>query len=197
MIPQMDWPGFNKADMYRFNKVINEPDFPPLHIVRGIARSARLLRVSRGRLVATKAGRDMLLSERRGPLLALLFSTTFWGSDLFDFGPDLLGAWPQHDIGVVLWSLCVSATDWQSPEALARLCTIPINGALEAAWDVGSTAMEVRILRPLLWLGLIEHQHEPIPGSRFGSRHFYRKAPLFDKLLQFNVTFEPAAGSLQ
>lgn len=59
MIPQMEWPGFDKADMYRFNKVINEPDFAPLHIVRVTALSAQLLRTRRGRLVVTRSGRDM------------------------------------------------------------------------------------------------------------------------------------------
>jgi hypothetical protein len=98
---------------------------------------------------------------------------------------------------VVLWSLCVSATNWQSPEVLARLCTIPINGVLEADWDVGSTAIEAHVLRPLLWFGLVEHRQEDIPGSRFGSRHFYRKTQLFDKVIRFNVTLESAAGSLQ
>lgn len=197
LIPQMEWPGFNKADMYRYNRVINESDFVPLHIVRVNAAAARLLRVSRGRLVATKSGREMLSSERKGHLLAQLFSAICWKQSLSDFSHGLLGGWPLQDIGVVLWSLCVSATDWQSPEALARLCTIPINGVLEADWDVGSTAIEARILRPLLWLGLIEHRQEGIPGSRFGSRHFYRKTQLFDTLIKFNVTLEAASGSIQ
>ena len=181
--------------MYRFNKVINEPDFAPLHIVRMNAVAARLLRVSRGRLVATKSGREFLSSERQGPLLTKLFVAVFWKQRLSHFRHDLLGAWPQHDIGVVLWSLCVSAADWQSPEALARLCTIPINGVLEACWDVGSTTLEARILRPLLWLGLLEHRQEDNPGSRYSSRYFYRKTPLFDEFIEFNVTLEAASGS--
>jgi hypothetical protein len=197
MIPQMEWPAFSKADMYRYNRVINEPDFSPLHIVRVNAVAARLLRASRGKLVATKSGRGMLLSQRRGPLLAQLLIAIFWGGNLSYIGRDLLGGWPQHDIGVVLWSLCVSATDWQSPEVLARLCTIPVNGVLEAGWDVGSTAIEAHVLRPLLWLRLVEHRQEDIAGSRFGSRHYYRKTQLFDKVIQFNVTLEAATGSLQ
>lgn len=197
MIPQMEWQRFDKADMYRFNKVINEPDFAPLHIVRVTALSAGLLRARRGRLVVTKSGRDMLSPGQRGALLACLATTMFWKRSLAEYGRDILGAWPQSDIGVVLWSLGVSATDWQSPDALARLCTIPVNGILEADWDIGATLLEARILRPLLWLGLIEHRQEAIPGSPFGRRHFYRKMPLFDKLITFDVTLEAPSGSIQ
>lgn len=197
MIPKMEWPAFSKADMYRYNRVINEPDFAPLHIVRVNAVAARLLRVHRRKLIATKSGRGMVLSQRGGPLLAQLLSAVFWGRDRSDNGRNLLGGWPLHDISVVLWSLCVSATDWQSPEVLARLCTIPINGVLETSWDVGSTAIEAHVLRPLLWFGLVEHRQEDIPGSRFGSRHFYRKTQLFDKVIRFNVTLESANSLLQ
>ena len=197
MIPRMEWPGFDKADMHRFNRVINEHDFAPLHIVRVVAHAAGHLRKSRGRLVATKSGRGMLPAERQGALLVQLLVASFWRGNPYDFGRVLLGGWPRHDIGVVLWSLCVAAVDWQSPEALVRLCTMPINGVLEADWDVGATAMESHVLRPLLWLGLVEHRQEDVVGSRFGSRHFYRKTPLFDQVLRFDVTLEPAAGLLQ
>ena len=32
----------------------------------------------------------------------------------------------------------------------------PVIGVLESQWDVGSSAMEARILRPLVWFGLLE-----------------------------------------
>ena len=47
--------------------------------------------------------------------------------------------------------------------------------------------MEAKILRPLLWFGLLEHRSEKIPSSRFGEHHFYRKTELFDRLLAFDV----------
>ena len=197
MIPRMEWPGFDKADMYRFNKVINEPDFAPLHIVRLNALSARLLRVSRGKLVSTKSGREGLLPEQQGFLFVQLLLAILWRKGLSGFSHGILGDWPQSDIGIVLWSISVSATDWQSTGALARLCTIPINGVLEADWDVASTALEARFLRPLLWLGLVEHRQESIPGARYGNYHYYRKTALFDRSVEFQVTLEAALGSMQ
>jgi hypothetical protein len=55
-------------------------------------------------------------------------------------------------------------------------------------WDSTTYAMEARILRPLLWFGLLEYRSETIPGSRFTAQHYYRKAAMFDRLLTFDVT---------
>lgn len=64
---------------------------------------------------------------------------------------------------------------------------------LTVGWDPSHFAMEARILRPLLWFGLLEHRAEKVPGSRLAERHFYRKAELFDRLLAFDVTIDRPA----
>jgi len=79
----------------------------------------------------------------------------------------------------VLWSLSVAATNWQPRERLSRLCTIPINGALDQAWDTASFAMEAKILRPLLWSGLLEYREEKDGTGSFSRGHFYRKTAMF------------------
>jgi hypothetical protein len=63
------------------------------------------------------------------------------------FGRGLLGSWPQTDIGIVPWSLSVSAGDWQSSEKLTRLCTIPEPAILSGTWDRTPYAMEARNLK--------------------------------------------------
>ena len=50
--------------------------------------------------------------------------------------------------------------------------------------------MESKILRPLLWFGLLEHRSEKIPDSKFATRNYYRKAALFDRLLTFDVKMD-------
>jgi hypothetical protein len=94
----------------------------------------------------------------------------------------------------VLWSLSVSAGDWQTSEKLTRLCTIPEPATLTGTWDRSAYAMEARILRPLLWFGLLEHRSEQIPDSRFAARHYYRKTALFDRLLAFDVKMDFSEG---
>jgi hypothetical protein len=190
----IEWPHYDQADAFRFNKVINEPDLMPLHVVRLLAQAATLVRAQRGKLVATPLGKSMLSDARQGSLTAILFHFAFWHMDLGYFGRGLLGSWPQADIGIVLWSLSVSADDWQTSEKLTRLCTIPEPAILSGTWDRTPYAMEARILRPLLWFGLLEYRSEKIPDTRFGARHYYRKAPLFDRLLAFDVKMDFVGG---
>src|SRR5215216_6488150 len=47
----IEWPEYNEADAFQLNKVINEPDFLPLHVVRILAQSATLIRAQRGKLL--------------------------------------------------------------------------------------------------------------------------------------------------
>ena len=101
---------------------------------------------------------------------------------------------PQRDIGIVLWSLSIAANDWQPPEHLTRICTIPINGALESSRDTRSYAMEATVLRPLWWFGLLEHRQDNINQRRFEQKRLYRKTPLFNRFLSFDVKLEAAAG---
>jgi len=194
MCKLIEWPHYDQAEAFRLNKVINEPDFLPLHIVRLLTQAATLVRAQRGRLVATPLGKSMMSDARRGSLPAILFHIAFWHMDLGYFGRGLLGSWPQADIGVVLWSLSVSAGDWQASEKLTRLCTIPEPAILSGTWDRTPYAMEARILRPLLWFGLLEYRSEKIEDSKFEERHYYRKAVLFDRLLAFDVKMDFAGG---
>ena len=186
------WPGFDKTEAFRLHKVINEPDFLPLFFVRHVAEAGKLLRRYKGYLKVTPAGRKLLEEPHQKALQAVLFHIALWRLDLGYLGRGLHHGWPQHDIGIVLWSLSIAATDWQPPERLTRMCTIPINGVLESTWDTGSHAMEATVLRPLRWFGLLDYRQDDIPERRFEKRHFYRKTPLFDRFLSFDVKLETA-----
>jgi hypothetical protein len=65
MCKLIEWPDYDQAEAFRFNKVINEPDFLPLHVVRQLAQAAALVRVQRGKLVATPLGKSMLSEARQ------------------------------------------------------------------------------------------------------------------------------------
>jgi len=192
MIEVIEWPELDKGELFRFNKVINEPDFLPVHFVRVLLQGTKLVRVNRDKLVPTRMGKRMLAPERYGVLQVLLFHIALWHLNLGYFDRNPVQSWPQNNIGVVLWSLSASADDWLHPDKLTRLCTVPVIGVLEAAWDLGSFAMESRILRPLTWFGLLENRWEGRAG--LGEPRLYRKTPLFDRFLKFNVQIErPAA----
>src|SRR4029450_3199820 len=60
MCKLIEWPSYDQARMFRLHKIINEPDFLPLHIVRMLAEAANLVRIHRGKLMATPLGKSML-----------------------------------------------------------------------------------------------------------------------------------------
>jgi len=101
-----------------------------------------------------------------------------------------IASWPQGEVGIILWSLSASAHDWLPRETLTRLRASPVIGVLESQWDFGSSAMEARILRPLVWFGLLESRTEPRSSTKVVDRRLYRKAPLFDRFVQFHVQIE-------
>src|SRR5215467_3798635 len=181
----IEWPGYDKDELWYY-KVINEPDFLPLHFIRLLIQTAKLVRTHRRKLVPTPLGRRLLAAERHGPLQAVLFHVAFWRLNLGYFDRYPIDSWPQNEIGVVLWSLSASAHDWLPRETLTRLCASPVIGVLESTWDFGSSAMEARILRPLLWFGLLEPRSQDKSANELVARRLYRKAPLFDRFVKFN-----------
>jgi hypothetical protein len=180
-------PDYDKDELLRYQKVINEPDFLPLHFVRMLTQTARLVRTHRGKLVATPLGRRILGLDQHGPLQAILFHVALWRMNLAYFDGYPIDSWPQGEVGIILWSLSASAHDWLPRETLTRLCASPVIGVVESQWDLGSSAMEARILRPLLWFGVLESRTEPRSATEVFDRRLYRKAPLFDCFVKFNV----------
>jgi hypothetical protein len=132
MCKLIEWPDYDQVDAFSFNKVINEPDFLPVHVVRQLAQAATLVCAQRGKLVATPLGKSMLSDARQGSILAILFHLAFWHTDLGYFGRGLLGSWPQADAGVVLWSLSVCANDRRETDP-----ALHHSGADHAFRDVG------------------------------------------------------------
>ncbi len=183
-------PNYDKDELFRYQKVVNEPDFLPLHFIRILMQAAKLLRTHRGKMVPTPLGRRILTAGQRGPLQAVLFHVAFWHLNLAYFDRYALNSWPLNQVGVILWSLSASAHDWLPRETLTRLCTSPVVGVLESQWDFGSSAMEARILRPFLWFGLLESRSEERSTTDVVESRLYRKAPLFDCFVKFNVQVE-------
>jgi len=102
MCERFDWPGFDKAEAFQFNKVINEPDFLPLHFLRHIATAGKLLRRYKGNFRLTPGGQWMLEASNLRAVQAVLFHVALWHLDLGYFTMDLHHGWPQGDAGIVL-----------------------------------------------------------------------------------------------
>src|SRR5262249_53758957 len=65
MCKLIEWPDYDQADAFRFNKVINEPDFLPLYVVRQLGRFPRL---------SSRLNGPVMTSKRKGPPRAKRYS---------------------------------------------------------------------------------------------------------------------------
>jgi hypothetical protein len=189
----LDWPGFDLAMVRRICKVIREADVQPLQFLRLVAMRCGFLRRTRNRLVLTKAGRQMFASGAPAALQAIVFHAAFWRTNLAFFDGAPLPEWPQSHIGVVLWSLAAAANSWQSDERLVRLCAIPDDAIIDAPDRFAPFALEFRVLRTLLWFGLMERDEAREDRQR-SEVALFRKTPLYDRFIGFKVRLEEAGA---
>ncbi|SEQ44061.1 hypothetical protein SAMN04488092_1076 [Thalassovita taeanensis] len=57
-VEHFDWPGSGGEEMFRYNKVINEYEFPPLEVLHYLLITLRLGRHFKGEFRLTKRGAD-------------------------------------------------------------------------------------------------------------------------------------------
>lgn len=191
---QTEWPGYDKATTLEMNKVINEHDAYGVLFTRIALQAAGLLRKRSGVLKATKAGKALLAPEAAPALLAELFEAVFWKVNLQDFDRNPIDFWPQHHMGVILWSLSVTAHSWSSTADLMEACTIMDTLDNVPRSELPEFAMVSRVLRPLTWLGVLEGRKEK-GQSGWGYDEDLRKAPLFGQLMSFEVEMQGVGGA--
>lgn len=189
-----EWPGYDKATTLAMNKVINEHDAYGVLFTRIALQAAGLLRKRLGVLKASKVGKAMLAPEAAPALLAELFEAVFWKVNLQDFDNNPIDFWPQHHMGVILWSLSVTAHDWSSAGKLMEASTIMETLDKVPRPDLPEFAMVSRVLRPLTWLGVFESRKQKRYSGSGGDKNF-RKAPLFGQLVGFEVEMKGAEAA--
>src|SRR3712207_4873337 len=85
MLEATTWPGFDPADAFVLHKVINEPDFLPLHALRIFCERAKLTRTQGGHLRLTRAGQALVAKRGASKLNRILFEAAFWNTNLAYF----------------------------------------------------------------------------------------------------------------
>ena len=72
------------------------------------------------------------------------------------------------------------------PEELLAITTLPIDPPQSDFPFRPETVYRARVLRYLEWFGLLE-KVRMAANDRVGEQHLYRKTPLFDRFLSFDV----------
>ena len=180
------WPDYETERLYVVNKVLNEPDFLPLAVMHELMIGARLIHHYKGKALLTKAGKTMIGDY--GALQAELFDSYFIGLDFLGherFPIEYDDADFVHFLGVVQNRL----DDWVPMTELAAWC-LPLDLITSYRFSPMEDAcyyLLSRLVRPLLWLGMIERHPDT---ERYCSVHDlrFRKTPLYDRFLHFNFT---------
>jgi hypothetical protein len=188
MLERMRWPDGYVSEVREMNKVINEDDVFPLHVLRLVLSLAKCIRVRKKEFRITGVGKDLVKEPNAGLLYNLVFRTFFRRLALayLDGAPENPAL--QETLAFSFYRLSTLAADWRQPETLVD--EILIEGARqrpsELHWlDAPEWQVRARIVRPLISFGLLERRD--LPGDDAWSRPFeVRKSPLFDRFITFD-----------
>jgi hypothetical protein len=191
-------------DLHRMNKVVNEADVWPLHVVRVNLELAGLIRRRKGTFLLTRKGRSLVSPEAAGELFRHLFLVHFGEFDL-RYGRRL---WSELDLQaampLLIWQVGVWARDWVTVQALSvRLLPESRpdadNGG-DASLRQDISFLHSILLEPLEGFGLLEERDADPQGESEDRRWRWRPealevriTPLFHRFLSFRWE-EPGAS---
>jgi hypothetical protein len=175
-----------RADILRFNKVINEDDVMPLNVVRIVCEEAKLILCRKKKFLVSSRGKELLHNDKAGQLYYQLFHTYF---KKFNTGyVDRLPAFDcvQHTIGYSFYRLSRIADEFVDMEELFDKIFLPavrseirkkLPPVLKVKWLVQS-----RIVGPLTGFGLLECRYKEEGGREIVA---VRKTKLFDRFIRW------------
>lgn len=185
LVDRFQWVDYDPARIWEMNKVVNEPDFTPLHYLHIVLKLGGLARTEKGFLKLTKKGKAMLADDAAGALQVHLFRTTFTRFNPAYLDRNGLEEFFGWQISLILYLVGQFADDWRPADALMRSVTLPSEEALKSEMpDRPVWAFESRVLRYLRWFGLMERK-DAAANDDWRQSKLYRKTPLYDRMLTF------------
>ena len=91
---------------------------------------------------------------------------------------------------MILWGLSNVAGEWQSVDTLRTLTAIRDDAVVGMHWNAEGRMFAGRVLGLLRWFGLLEYRGPP-EMFEVG----WRKTPLFDRFLSFDVRLARERGT--
>ena len=182
-----------KADyrdtIIRYNKVLNEEDVFPLHIIRIVCEAGELIHKRSKKIVFKKNYHNLLSDENAGELYWFLFRAFFEGLNLgcLDRYPKATDL--QETIGYSFYRLSTLCNEYKTIEELYRQILLPkVIGNIEKTDSPiidKSGIIKTRIIKPLEEFGLVECQRK---GEKYYSEiEKVKKTELFDRFMKFRI----------
>jgi len=183
MVDAMVWPDGYVEDLRWVNKVLNEIDVYPLHVIRVLLELAGLIHKVKGTFRVKAKHKQLLKDDSAGELYALLFKAHFNKFNLAYL--DRVPGVPlfQHSIAYPLFMLLKIADAWHRPEELAPRLLLPQVMAeipSNSYRDLGPSIVQSRLIKPLVSFGLLEEREvrsewEDVDFARQRIRLYTRK----------------------
>ena len=168
-VEHFNWPGMSSEEMFRYNKVVNEYEFPPLGVLHFLLISLRLGRHYKGQFKITKRGRELLGSP--GQLFAELipfFVLRIEHASYSRFEEAPFGKWD-----VWLNVINIEVNHGTTEAHLFETFYGKPEDWHTAGWRE-MAAFSSCVLRPLEWAGLINSVRED--ADQVSIRHVFKTA---------------------
>lgn len=199
MLRELEWSGDRFVEYLAPRKHVDEVDVPALYQLRVMLQRSGLVRKHNGAFHLTKRAERLLNRESWGELYRTLFLGWFDKTNiaLADGLPE--DPTMQTYLPFTLWVLHHKASEWKTADELAPY--LPHDeqlweaieyererrfGAARPGHDLIRTAIEHRILEPLMGFGLMER--DPATSTRWGETTRWRVTPLFARFITFDFS---------
>jgi hypothetical protein len=178
-----------KESTLKYNKVLNEVDVFPLHVIRIVCENAGLIHKRKNRFLFVKKHQDILSEEKAGELYHLLFNAYFRQFNLAYLDRMAELDCIQQTIAYSIYRLGEICKDYSDIEELYGEVFLPA-----VLQDIEEETTEYlkkewflirRIIDPLVELGLLECKY--IQEKYFNRMDQVRKTSLFDKFISLNL----------
>ena len=178
---------YEEEKVRKYNRVINEEDFMPLHFIHLLLKTAKLIRKFKNKEVITNTGKKLLLAEKTG--LGKLQSTLF-KSLVNDFNIAYLDGVPiegviQPQFGQILFLIYMHAEEWINPDTLMKLTMIPVDEMFSGFPHFPEMMFEARMIRYLVWFGLME-ERDLSANDAYPRIFEVRKTALFNEFISYD-----------
>ncbi len=186
MVNRMTWPDGYIDHLKLMNKVINEQDVFPLHIIRIILDLSSLLVLRKGVFSASKKGKQLLNEDHAGALYHVMFKAHFqlMNLDYLDRMPSLPSF--QNTIAYSLFMLSKTEMGWKRTDDLAQeLVFPPVKPEMEQTGVEVHWFLYHRLFGTLQNFGLLERRDLPDQQEARGV-NLVRKTTLFDRFISFH-----------
>lgn len=178
-VEHFEWPGKSAEEMFRYNKVINEYEFPPLEVLHYLLISMRLGRHLKGEFRLTRRGAE--LADAPARLFAELIPFFVLRIDHSSYA-----RFEERPFGK--WDVWMNVINVEADHGTTERALYAALYGEEHDWDNSGwremAAFSSCVLRPLEWAGLLVETREEREGKHV---HHVFKTPLWRSAMKLNT----------